>query len=117
MGLEKTPNLFVASSVLKVDDKVREAAQKQEVNFYDNKGHVTRIKQDHARKLIHAFGGRTLTSVFMYRLLIPSLKLAAEQDKRQAKATLAQMEYLYEEYLEDRILNFDTLLIGGHRGL
>ncbi len=113
--LSKTLTLLVAYRSLKFDNRVRTVAEEQELNFLDSEGYVTRVNQANARKLIHALGGKLLTSVFMYKLLIPSLKEAAKQGSTEAEATLSHMKDELAWHLEDRILDGRTLVIGDAR--
>ncbi len=111
--LDKTPNLFVAKYVLKDDERVEETARKGVIDCkYAKDGTVVNISQPNARKLIYGLGGIVLPTGIMYKLVIPGLKQAAQEGNESARDTLYEMTDRYTEWLEDRVLDDNRLLVG-----
>ena len=111
--ITKTPNLFVASHLLKRDKDVEKAVRKLEVSCsYENDGTVVNISQPYARNLVYELGGIVLPTGIIYKLFIPELKHAAGEGNESAISTLEEMTGRYAEWLEDLILNKSRLKIG-----
>src|SRR3989338_11112620 len=113
--ITKTPNLFVAKSILRKDVRVEEIVSNKKINCkYDN-NNVVSISQPNSRKLVYSLGCIILPTGIMYKLVIPSLKQAAKDKNESAKETLEEMTQGYAEWLEDRVLNYNRLLVGSAR--
>ena len=109
VDLKKTPNLFVASKVLRIDYRVIEAGRGMLYGgdgdiLYKDMGCVVYINHKKILRLINNLGGRVLTTALMYKLFIPYLKQSAENGNEEAKASLDEMTEIKAEWLEDRIL-------------
>ena len=111
VDLDKTPNLFVAAKLLRMDDKVRDACNASGIitDIYSPNQEVNYINWEQGRKLINHLGGKLLTEALMYQLIIPSLK---KESNSQAKKTLYEMVEKCAELMEDEIFNRRKLKIG-----
>jgi len=113
VDLDITPNLFVVSSMLRVDDRVAECAAKQNIGLYHKSDNViSRINQYDGRMLVNGLGGVLLTNAFMRSLVIPSIKDASKKGEKFADSTLNEMVNDYAEFTEDSIKERRRLVIG-----
>lgn len=79
----------------------------------DRECYIREISHGDARKLVHGLGGRVLTTLLMYKLVIPKLICAAEKGNRHAELSEYHMQHeIVCEHLEDSFLDEDTLVIG-----
>ena len=79
-------------------------------NSLTNTDALVNINQQNSRKLVKQLNGRLLTTQLMYNLFIPYLKQEAPNGSQQASLTLGEM-YNFGEWLEDQIINKNTLKI------
>ncbi len=113
VDLERTPNLFVAGSLLSKDKRVEDTIRTKGIKCaYAGDGTVVNISQPYARKLVHGLDGVVMPVGIAYRLVIPALKEAAKESNESARETLAQMTDDYVEWLEDLVLDRTRLRIG-----
>ena len=114
VDLGKCDYLGFGKSLLRCDNKVKIIAARVNVNYQsDSEGRVINITQDSSRKLVKALDNTCfLPSVgLMYNVIIPYLEILAEKNSSDIKKTLNEMQD-YAGFLEDRILNKNTLVIG-----
>ncbi len=69
------------------------------------------INQINGRKLVKDQGYKLLTAGIMYLVFIPWLKEKESQGDTEAQETLNEMKSKYAEWLEDQIINKNTLKI------
>ena len=71
----------------------------------------TNINQTDGRKLVENQGYKLLTAGIMYLVFIPYLKEKESQEEKGVIETLNEMKNKYAEWLEDQIINKNTLKI------
>jgi len=113
MDLEAGNGLLVARRLLHLDSTIRDAAKAQNIPLNGNDGdYVTNINQPNARNLAACLDGNLLTTGLMYHVFIPFIKDLASQGNAEAQATLDEMINTKAEWLEDLIVNKNTVKIG-----
>src|SRR3989338_4286860 len=114
--LDSCSGIGFAKSFLRYDQSVRDAAARAGLFHTGNDGdYVVNINHPDARKLIEALGYKVPTVGLMYRLFIPYIKELAQSGNAEAQATLNEMKGIpvgKAEWLEDRILDYNRLLVG-----
>jgi len=114
--LDSCSGIGFAKGILKYDQSVRQAAARAGLALSGTDGdYVVKINHPDARRLVEALGYKVPTVGLMYRLFIPYIKELAQSGNAEAQATLNEMKGIpvgKAEWLEDRILDYNRLLVG-----
>ncbi len=113
MDLEVGNGLLVARRMLRIDPLVREIAAARDIPLYGKDSEIlARINHSDARSIVDALDRKILTTGLMYQVFIPFIKDLAKQGNTEAQATLDEMVTAKAEWLEDVVLNKNTIKIG-----
>ena len=112
--LDRASGLAIEKGILRADDNIVQVIQNNRIaaEIEDNTKYITSINQTDGRKLLETLGYKLPTTAVMYKLFIPHIKLLAEQGDKEAKKTLEEMVKTKAEWMEDLILNRNTVRIG-----
>lgn len=104
-NLDNSQELRVAKEILKVDQRVIDAAARANVTINSSSNnYLVNINQTDGRKVVEGLGGKLLTTALMYKVFIPYIKQLAQSGNAEAQKTLHEMTSEKAEWLEDIVL-------------
>ena len=111
--LDSCSHIEIAKNVLKLDSTVTEAARRAGISVQANgNNYVASINQINGRKLVESMGHKLLTTQLMYGMFIPYIKDLANSGNAEAQATLNEMNNTMAEWLDDIVLDQNSIKIG-----